>query len=69
MKYTVIAEETPTGYSAYVLDLPGCIATGRTLDEVRDRMETGIRLHLDAMREDGEPIPAPTTYVLEFEIA
>ncbi len=61
MKDAVIYEKTSTGYSAYVPDLPGCIATGRTLEVTKKRMEKAIAMHLDAMRADGDPIPEPTT--------
>ena len=61
MKYVVVYERTGTGYSAYVPDLPGCIATGRTLDLTRKRMEKAVEMHLSAMRADGDPIPVPTT--------
>jgi len=61
MTYTVIYEKTSTGYSAYVPDLPGCVAAASTLTEVKALMEEAIEMHLEAMREDGDPIPEPTT--------
>lgn len=61
MKYAVIYEKTNTGYSAYVPDLPGCIAAGRSLGETRRLMQGAIRMHLSGMREDGETAPVPTT--------
>ena len=61
MKYAVIYEKTSTGYSAYVPDLPGCIAAGKTVAETADLMRGAIEMHLEAMREDGDPIPEPTT--------
>ena len=61
MTYTVIYEKTSTGYSAYVPDLPGCVAAGATQEEVRSLMEEAIEMHLEATREDGDPIPEPTT--------
>jgi len=61
MKYAVIYEKTPTGYSAYVPDLPGCVAAGITLPETAALMRTALEMHLQAMREDGEPVPEPTT--------
>lgn len=51
--YAVIFEPTSTGYSAYAPDLPGCIATGRTLERTRKRMHEAMEAHLKAMREDG----------------
>ena len=63
MKYAVVYEKTATGYSAYVPDLPGCVAAGGTLDETADLIRSGIEMHLNAMREDGDAIPEPTTHV------
>jgi predicted RNase H-like HicB family nuclease len=60
-KYAVIFEgDEQTGYSAYVPDLPGCIATGKTLEETRVRMRGAIEFHLQGMRDDGDPIPEPS---------
>ena len=61
MKYLIIIERTPRNYSAFSPDLPGCIATGETRSEVEERMRDAIRMHLDGMREDGLPIPEPST--------
>jgi len=61
MKHAVIYEKTATGYSAYAPDLPGCIAAGRSLRETEKLMREAIDLHLQAMREDGDAIPEPTT--------
>jgi predicted RNase H-like HicB family nuclease len=61
MKYLVIYERTATGYSAYAPDLPGCITTGPTLEETERLMKEAIEFHLEGLREDGLPIPAPTT--------
>jgi predicted RNase H-like HicB family nuclease len=61
MKYAVIYEKTGTGYSAYVPDLPGCIAAGSSLQQVTELMRDAIEMHLEGMREDGDPIPEPTT--------
>lgn len=60
-EYLVIYEQTETGFSAYVTDLPGCISTGRTMEETRRNMEEAISGHLAVMREFGDPIPQPTT--------
>lgn len=60
-EFLVIYEKTPTGYSAYVPDLPGCITTGATLEQTAAHMREALTGHLQAMREQGEEIPEPTT--------
>jgi predicted RNase H-like HicB family nuclease len=69
MRYAMIIETGKRNYSAYLPDLPGCVATGKTLDEVRERMREAIELHLAGMREDGLPIPEPTTLADYVEAA
>ncbi len=59
--YAVIYERTPNNYAAYVPDLPGCVATGRTRPEVERRIRAAIELHLQGMREDGVVPPPPST--------
>ena len=59
-KYMVLIEQTATGFSAHVPDLPGCIAAGRTRKEVKRLMAKAIEMHLAAMREDGDEIPGPS---------
>ena len=61
MKYAVIYEKTSTGYSAYAPDLPGCIATGATLELTKKRMAKAMDMHLAAMYADGDPIPEPAS--------
>jgi predicted RNase H-like HicB family nuclease len=61
MNFTVIYEKTSSGYSAYVPDLPGCVAAGATFEETADLIRGAIELHLETMREDGDSIPEPTT--------
>lgn len=61
MKYAIVIESGENNYSAYVPDLPGCAATGVTLDELKERMREAIEMHLGGMREDGETIPEPST--------
>jgi predicted RNase H-like HicB family nuclease len=61
MKYLIIYEKTDTGYSAYVPDLPGCIAGGLTFEGTTELMRGAIQMHLAGMRKDGDPIPVPTT--------
>ena len=61
MNFAVIYEKTSTGYSAYVPDLPGCVAGGATLEETTGLIRGAIELHLETMRDDGNSIPEPTT--------
>jgi predicted RNase H-like HicB family nuclease len=63
VKYAVVYEQTPRNWSAYVPDLPGCVAAGETREEVERLITDGIRLHIDLMRQSGEPVPLPTTRV------
>lgn len=63
MQYLVVIEQTTNNYSAYVPDLPGCIATGKTLDDVRQTIREAIQFHIDGLREEGMPVPAPVTQV------
>lgn len=67
-KYLVIVEETETGYSAFSPDLPGCVATGKTREEVEQTMREAIEFHLDGMREDGEHTPVPHSYSTYCEV-
>ena len=67
MKYVVLIERGPTGYGAYVPDLPGCVAAAATEDEVRGLIREAIALHLEGMREDGEPAPPPVTSAVLVE--
>jgi len=60
MRYAVVIEKAGKNYSAYVPDLPGCVATGATLEEVESEIKEAIRFHLDGMRQDGAPIPKPS---------
>ena len=69
MRYVMIIEPGARNYSAYLPDLPGCVATEQTIDEVRERMRVAIELHLEGMREDGLPIPQPTTLADYVEAA
>jgi predicted RNase H-like HicB family nuclease len=61
MRYAVVIEKGPTNYSAYVPDLPGCVSTGQTIDEIRRNLREAIDLQLEGLRRDGENIPPPTT--------
>ena len=60
-RYLVVIERAEGNYSAYVPDLPGCVATGNTVDEVRREIREAIEFHIEGMREEGLPIPEPTS--------
>lgn len=61
-KYAVVFEQTPNNYAAYVPDLPGCVSTGATRDEIERNIREAIAFHLEGMRLEGEPIPEPTSW-------
>jgi predicted RNase H-like HicB family nuclease len=63
MRYAVVIEKAEANYSAYVPDLPGCVATGATIEEVEREIRDAIAFHLDGMRADGLEIPEPTSKV------
>jgi predicted RNase H-like HicB family nuclease len=67
-KYLVVIEKTATGYSAYSPDLQGCVATGKTRDEVEREMQEAIQFHLEGMSRNGDPIPEPRTYSRYVEV-
>ena len=58
MRYAIVIEKAEGNFSAYVPDLPGCIATGATIEEAESQIREAIAFHLEGMREDGTPIPA-----------
>ena len=62
MKYTVVFERAPTNYGAYVPDLPGCIATGDTREEVEALIREAISFHLEELKEQGESVPEPEAW-------
>ena len=62
-RYAVVFEKADKNWAAYVPDLPGCITTGKTLDETKQNIREAVELHLEAMREVGDPIPEPTADV------
>ena len=69
MRYAVVIEKAEGNYSAYVPDLPGCIATGGTMAEIESEIREAISFHLEGMREDGIPVPVPSSKVEYFDIA
>ena len=69
MRYAVVIEAAKSNYSAYVPDLPGCVAVGSTIEETEQAIREAIEFHLEGLREDGLPIPAPTSRVDYVEVA
>jgi len=69
MKYAVVIEQAPGNFSAYVPDLPGCVATGTTAQEVEPEIRAAIAFHIEGSREDGQVPPAPTSRVEYIEFA
>jgi predicted RNase H-like HicB family nuclease len=69
MRYAIVIERAGTNYSAYVPDLPGCIATGETVLEVEQLLRAAIELHIHGLREDGTPIPEPSSKVEYIDVA
>jgi predicted RNase H-like HicB family nuclease len=69
VRYAVVIENAGANYSAYVPDLPGCVATGTTLAEAEAAIREAIAFHLDGLREDGLPIPAASSRVEYVEVA
>ena len=67
-KYLIVIEPTKTGFSAYSPDLPGCVSTGRTREEVELNMKQAIAFHLDGLREEGQAVPEPRTYSAYVEL-
>ena len=63
MRYAVVIEKAENNYSAYVPDLPGCVATGVTLAQAETEIREAIEFHIEGMREDGLPIPEPASTV------
>jgi predicted RNase H-like HicB family nuclease len=68
MRYAVVIEKAAANYSAYVPDLPGCIATGGTLEEIEAQIRGAIEFHQEGLRQDGLPIPAPSSEVEYVEV-
>ena len=69
MRYAIVIENAGSNYSAYVPDLPGCVATGETVEEAEREIRQAIEFHLEGMREDGTPIPSPSSAVRYVDIA
>lgn len=69
MRYAIVIENAGSNFSAYVPDLPGCVATGATLEEAEQAIREAIEFHLEGLREDGSPIPEPSSRVNYVEVA
>ena len=69
MKYAIVIEKANSNYSAYVPDLPGCVATGATPEETEKEIRDAIEFHIEGMKEDGEAIPNPSSSVDYVEVA
>ncbi len=68
MRYAIVVEKTDNNYSAYVPDLPGCVATGHSIEEVEREIREAIEFHIEGLREDGLPIPQPASTVEYIEV-
>ena len=68
-RYLIIIEKTDTGFSAYSPDLPGCVSTGESTAAVEANMHDAVVGHLEELREDGTPIPAPNSFAVYVEVA
>lgn len=69
IRYAIVIEKAERNYAAYVPDLPGCVATGVTVEETELQIREAIEFHLKGMREDGTPIPEPSSRVDYVEVA
>lgn len=67
MRYLVVIEKGPTSYGAYCPDIPGCVAVGDTVEEVKELMRQAIEMHLQLLADDGDPIPLPVTQAIAPE--
>ena len=67
-KYAVVFEKAPKNWAAYVPDLPGCVTTGRTLEETRRSISEAIEFHIEGMRLRGEPVPEPASIAETVEV-
>lgn len=68
-EYVVIFEWAGSNYSAYIPDLPGCISTGKTLEETENNIKEAIALYIDTLREDNQPIPEPSLKAKAISVA
>ncbi len=68
MRYAVILEEGESSFGAYVPDLPGCVAVSETREEALKLIQEAIEFHIEGLREDGQPIPAPSSSIEYIEV-
>ena len=68
-RYAIVVERAARNFAAYVPDLPGCVATGDTVEEVERLLRDAIELHVAGMREDGLPVPEPSSVVDYLEVS
>jgi predicted RNase H-like HicB family nuclease len=68
MRYAIVIEKAEKNYSAYVPDLPGCVATGATVEETERLIREAIELHVEGLRADGQAIPEPSSRVEYVEV-
>ncbi|MBI4740412.1 MAG: type II toxin-antitoxin system HicB family antitoxin [Betaproteobacteria bacterium] len=69
MRYAIVVERTKNNHSAYVPDLPGCVATGQTVEETENEIREAIEFHVEVLREDGLTVPQPDSIVEYLEVA
>lgn len=69
MQYTIVIEQTPRNYAAYVPDLPGCIATGGTRDDVIREIREAVSFHIESLQENGDPVPQPRSTAAVVNVA
>ncbi|MFA6051348.1 MAG: type II toxin-antitoxin system HicB family antitoxin [Methylobacter sp.] len=69
MRYAIVVEKTANNYSAYVPDLPGCVATGSTVEETEREIREAIEFHIEGLIDDGLPVPQPVSIVQYIETA
>lgn len=68
-RYLIVIEETPTGFSAYSPDVPGCVATGSDREQLEANMHDALEFHLEGLRDDGEPLPSPSALAAYVDVA
>ena len=68
IEYAVVIERSPNNYGAWVPDLDGCVSTGNTLEEVKTNIAEAIEMHIESLRENGEPVPPPVAQVTVVQV-